>query len=226
MSHATLQKLYGDQRQVHIYLQPHGLVGYGWVFPKKEHVNVGIVEFRQALNKKRGKKNLQNHYQLYLRTLKKHKLLPQNLPMTFAHGGVFPTCPKEHLSMDRVLLCGDAGGLVNPMTGEGIYYAMSSGEIAAKTAIQALENDKTDAHSLRSYQRHWNQEFHLDFSLLSRMSKRWGANTDGIIELVRKDSKLINILCQAIPSPRGVHKEKWRIIRRLILTYCIHKLIK
>ena len=37
-----------------------------------------------------------------------------------------------------LLLVGDAGGMVNPFNGEGIAYAMESGELAARTAIQAL----------------------------------------------------------------------------------------
>ena len=226
MNQATLQRFYGEERQVHIHLQPQGLVGYGWVFPKNKHVNVGIVEFRQALNKERGKKNLQNHFKLYLRMLKQQKLLPQNFPTTLMHGGAFPTCPLNMLSTDRILLCGDAGGLANPMTGEGIYYAMSSGEMAAKTAIKALENDATDAYYLRCYQRRWNREFHRDFPMLSRLSKRWGKNTDSVIELASKDKKLIDILCHAIPNPQGIQKEKWKIIRRLLLSYCTYKLRK
>jgi flavin-dependent dehydrogenase len=37
-----------------------------------------------------------------------------------------------------VLLVGDSGGMVNPMNGEGIAYAMESGEMAAEVAVQAL----------------------------------------------------------------------------------------
>jgi flavin-dependent dehydrogenase len=37
-----------------------------------------------------------------------------------------------------VLLVGDSGGMVNPMNGEGIAYAMESGELAAEIAVQAL----------------------------------------------------------------------------------------
>src|SRR6201987_6351947 len=37
-----------------------------------------------------------------------------------------------------LLLAGDAGGMVNPFTGEGIAYAMESGEIAARSIVQAL----------------------------------------------------------------------------------------
>ena len=38
----------------------------------------------------------------------------------------------------RVLLAGDAAGLINPMTGEGIYYAVATGVLAGRSAAQAL----------------------------------------------------------------------------------------
>ncbi|MBN2599543.1 MAG: NAD(P)/FAD-dependent oxidoreductase [Candidatus Thermoplasmatota archaeon] len=221
----TMRDLYGEERSVHIHVQPYGLAGYGWVFPKKEHVNIGIVEFRQAVTPRiNKKKNLQILFTQYLEILKKKKLIPNSLSTTTTHGGVFPTCPMSTLTADRVLLCGDAGGLANPMTGEGIYYAMCSAETAAKTAIKALENSTTDVRSLKCYQTQWNQEFSLELSLLSRLSKRWGRNLDSFLEVANKDPKLVDIICQAIPSPKGVQGEKWKIIRRFVFSYCTHKL--
>jgi geranylgeranyl reductase family protein len=215
-----IQKLYGNNRGVHIHLQPNGLAGYGWVFPKREHVNIGVVEFRQAVNSSLEKKNLQTSFTYYLQNLKQQKLLPSRLPKTPTHGGAFPTCPLKRLTADRVMLCGDAGGLTNPMTGEGIFYAMCSGEMAAHTAIKALEDDATDAQSLLSYQRRWNQEFHGDFTLMHRLSKRWGRNIDRLIEIACGDTKLIDIICEAIPKPGGVQQDKWRILPRFIFAYC------
>ncbi len=224
LSQDTIRHFYGEEHAVHIHLQPRGLAGYGWVFPKKEHVNVGIVEFRQALNSSMEKKNLQTHFQYYLEFLKQQTLLPQDLPALDPFGGAFPTCPVKSLTADRVLLCGDAGGLTNPMTGEGIYYAMCSGELAAKTALRALGDNKTDARSLREYQRQWNHEFRMDYTLLSRLSKRWGSNIDNIIKVVSRDKKLCDIICDAIPKPKGIQAEKWKILRRLIIAYCTNKL--
>lgn len=224
MRQETIQRFYGEQRKVHLFLQPIELVGYGWVFPKKTHVNVGIAEFRGAVKPQRGKKNLRDHFAVYLRLLKQHNLLPKNLPTTIVHGGVFPTCPVGKFTADNLLLCGDAAGLVNPLTGEGIYYAMRSGEIAAKTAIKALETNNKHTAFLKSYQHQWNQEFHLNFSLLSWVSKHWAKNIDKIIERVGGDRKFMEILCHAISSPRGIHKEKLKILYRLILAYFTNRI--
>ena len=54
-------------------------------------------------------------------------------------GGVLPLHPLEKTYADRVILCGDAAGLMNPLTGDGIHYAMSSGMFAAKVCAKAVE---------------------------------------------------------------------------------------
>ena len=45
----------------------------------------------------------------------------------------------------RVLLAGDAAGLVNPMTGEGIYYAVATGALAGRAAVKAIRADEPTA---------------------------------------------------------------------------------
>jgi geranylgeranyl reductase family protein len=216
----TIRSLYGPEQGVHIFLQPNGIAGYGWVFPKKEHVNIGVVEFREAINPSIKKKNLQRSFTDFLRDLKQQGLLPTRPPTIITHGGAFPTCQMKRLTADRVLLCGDAGGLTNPLTGEGIYSAMCSGEMAAHTAIKALENNTTDASSLKGYQRLWNNEFHMDFTLMHRLSKRWGANIDYLIKIACGDKKLTDLICEAIPKPGGIQQEKWKILPRFLYAYC------
>ncbi|HIH28773.1 MAG TPA: hypothetical protein HA260_03110 [Thermoplasmata archaeon] len=132
----------------------------------------------------------------------------------------------KRLTADRIMLCGDAGGLTNPMAGEGIFYAMCSGEMAAYTAIKALENQSTDKQSLRHYQRRWNQEFHGDFSMMHRLSKRWGRNIDHFIEVACKDKKLIDVICEAIPKPGGIQQDKWRILPRFVFDLCKNRILQ
>ena len=54
---------------------------------------------------------------------------------------------------DGAMLAGDAAGLVNPLTGEGIDYAMESGELAGEVAVDALRGEDVSAISLAGYQR-------------------------------------------------------------------------
>lgn len=70
-----------------------------------------------------------------------------------------PIKPLPKTFADRVLVVGDAAGLVKPTTGGGIYYAFLSGEMAAESAHDAIENGDFSARQLRSYERQWKEVF-------------------------------------------------------------------
>ncbi|NHJ03879.1 MAG: NAD(P)/FAD-dependent oxidoreductase [Candidatus Heimdallarchaeota archaeon] len=72
---------------------------------------------------------------------------------------------------DNLLIIGDAAGQIDPLTGEGIQYAMDAGEIAAKTVIEAFQKNRFDKRFLRKYQRRWMRSFGRDFKWSARMVK-------------------------------------------------------
>lgn len=95
--------------------------GYAWVFPKKEHLSIGVLSMR------RGRVNLPELLQKYLQVLE----IPRP-EKTERHGYVIPVRPRAGpLARGRVLLVGDAAGLVDPVTAEGITFAIRSGQLAA-----------------------------------------------------------------------------------------------
>lgn len=99
-------------------------MGYLWIFPKAEHLSVGIG----ALHPRPG---------LLQATLKKvmegYQISIQGLTM---HGHPVPIYTgKEKISTARTLLIGDAAGLVDPLSGEGIRYAVQSGRLAAEAIL-------------------------------------------------------------------------------------------
>jgi flavin-dependent dehydrogenase len=53
------------------------------------------------------------------------------------------------LGRDRVLLVGDAAGLINPLTGEGIWYALLSGMLAGRAAVAAADPGRQYRRDLR-----------------------------------------------------------------------------
>src|SRR4029077_12841099 len=65
--------------------------------------------------------------------------------------------PLRRPGRGRVLLAGDAGGFVNAFTAEGIYYAMVSGDLAAR-AIVATPDGALGSRLVRCYRRGWNGE--------------------------------------------------------------------
>lgn len=60
--------------------------------------------------------------------------------------------PTRHVVADRVVLVGDAAGYFDPLTGQGIYRALRSAELAALTIDSALRRDRVTRADLRDYE--------------------------------------------------------------------------
>lgn len=105
--------------------------GYVWVFPKREVVSVGIVDFR------RGRR--------LLRKVLESALARLGIPTEGIRwrGHLLPVyAGPRPLGRGRVLLLGDAASLVDPLLGEGIRYAIRSGQMAAEVVAAGLAADE------------------------------------------------------------------------------------
>jgi len=187
MSSETLDRFFGEKRLCHIHMKLQGIAGYGWVFPKKEHINIGIGEIKPVINQSKTKTNLKEVYENYINILKESKIIPDDLKIGGIKGGILPIFPLEKTYADRIILCGDAGGFINPVSGEGIYYAMSSGEIAAGVIAEALETGGTSERFLSRYQKIWKNDFGKDIKLLLRSTKQWAKGTEKFVKLASRD---------------------------------------
>jgi geranylgeranyl reductase family protein len=98
--------------------------GYYWIFPKAHHLSVGIGTV------KRGEKTMPKLLHEAMAglgvSLEKYQRYAHPIPIRTR---------RERLQQGRVLLVGDAAGLVDPLTGEGIRHAVESAHIAANTII-------------------------------------------------------------------------------------------
>lgn len=99
-------------------------MGYLWVFPKRSHLSVGIG----ALRPRQGqlKSTLQRVMSRYGIALDGARQYGHPLPIYWG---------RERISTARVALAGDAAGLVDPFTGEGIRMAIKSGRLAADAIL-------------------------------------------------------------------------------------------
>lgn len=105
--------------------------GYGWVFPNREDIVVGLG------GKVAPGENLAALFRAFLSGLQ----VPDAQTLTFrGHPLPFGRCmePPVH---GRALLAGDAGGMVEPVFGEGIYFAIRSGEAAALAVGRAIRRN-------------------------------------------------------------------------------------
>ncbi len=111
-------------------------LGYAWVFPKASHLSVGVLSVQ------RGARALREHLERYLSLLG----IPLDARAT-RHGYVIPVRPRSRLlARDRILLVGDAAGLADPVTAEGISFALKSGLLAAR-AVAGGDGDVAAAYN-------------------------------------------------------------------------------
>jgi geranylgeranyl reductase family protein len=124
--------------------------GYAWVFPKRAHLSVGILSTRPVCP------DLSARLADYLRDIGIDRI--QRIER---HGYLIPLAPRPGpLARGRVLLAGDAAGLTDPVTAEGISHAIASGRIAAA----ALKEGRMDpARVAATYQ------FHLERDILGEL---------------------------------------------------------
>lgn len=104
--------------------------GYGWVFPKGDHLNIGLYSY--ANDEKIDRSRLTAYIRSRFEGLSEDLVIGQ-----YAGFGA----AQHKVSASRIFLVGDAGGFVDPLTGEGIYFAVISGQAAAEAIRAALGSD-------------------------------------------------------------------------------------
>jgi len=113
----------------------YGLIdhGYSWIFPKKNHLSIGNGTFsKKRIDLKQNLNNFSNAKFPGEFTLIKR----QGHPIPYLKG------TSGKFQWQKTLLVGDAAGFADPLTGEGIYYALKSAEVAAEVISESAVNDE------------------------------------------------------------------------------------
>ena len=151
-----INEIYGDKRPTHYFYGFEGVIGYSWVFPKKHHVNIGIGGPSNA------GREIGQVFPKFLKFLQEKSMLPASIREDSKFkAAIIPPSTALYLNQsyaNRVLLAGDALGVVSSISGEGIYQSMASGEDAARTANEALAEKKFDAQFLSRYEKIWKKD--------------------------------------------------------------------
>lgn len=100
--------------------------GYAWIFPKKDHLSIGLG------GRKRLPGGLRPALEGYIR-----KSGITRIDGIEKHGYVIPLSPRtDGAAKGRVMLAGDSAGLVDPVTAEGITFAIKSGRAAGQAVVE------------------------------------------------------------------------------------------
>jgi geranylgeranyl reductase family protein len=150
-----------SQERIDIQFLPK-LEGYIWVFPRCGHLSVGIC----------GKGEPAQSLRARLERYMEERGISRHGATFYSH--MLPSLESSGWRRNRVagegwLAAGDAAGLVDPITGEGIYYALRSGDLASRVVIN-------DAHPLAekasAYRALVAREFAHDLEFAAMLAKR------------------------------------------------------
>ncbi len=110
--------------------------GYGWIFPKQDHLSVGIIRMKSS-----SKVNLNEMLDMYFEFLGLNKITKNE-----RHGFLIPMNKKNRVfAKGRIILAGDAAAIADPVTGEGISNAILSGKFAAEAILYGGNDPNTVA---------------------------------------------------------------------------------
>ncbi len=207
-----------DQGHVDIQFLPN-LEGYIWVFPRANHLSVGIC------GKSESAQCLRTRLERYMDekgiARKEATFYGHMLPALDSRGW-----RNNRLAGDGWIAVGDAGGLVDPITGEGLYYAVRSGDLAS----QVLLNEQEPERKAETYRQLIARDFALDLTYGSGLAKRlfcgaicFRAVPTRMIEFMNRSPKFCEIMQDLFAGTQPYLDLKNRLLRNVNTT--LHEIL-
>jgi flavin-dependent dehydrogenase len=166
--------------EAEVHFAPEYGAGYAWCFPKGAVVNAGL-----ALHGAARRQSLRALRKDFVDRLHAEGKIASTRVLRWT-GGVIPVSgPLASAVRGRTLLCGDAAGHAHPLTGAGVFTAITCGQMAGAAAAKALRDE--DESALGRYDAEWRSLFggFLERGLAS-VRELEAAAPEAYIELVRK----------------------------------------
>jgi geranylgeranyl reductase family protein len=214
-------------------------VGYAWAFPRIDHVSFGIATTQDAFDHEaldgllwdfmvsyyESVRTASGNDRIKMRLWKKSEEQDENSQTNSLRyelkqsaeryaariPGLAPrTWDTRKACGDGWALLGDAAGFADPVTGEGIYYALRSAELFADAYLK---------HAPEEYEISWRKDFGRELKRASQMRRRfygnfWGAPfTDRMIEFAKGHRGIRKVLGQLVAGDQGYVNLKKKLAR-------------
>ena len=159
--------------------------GYGWVFPKGEHCNLGVGGYPI------GASALRDELAAYTRS---EGFDPDALEQVRAHHLPLRDAGQA-LTAGPVALVGDAAGLIDPLSGEGIGNAIRSGQLAAEAALGYLDGAAAD---LGAYEAGVLAEIEPELSAARELQALFHQRPWPYVQLLRRSGRFWGAFCRIV----------------------------
>ena len=200
----------GDQARIDIQFLPH-LEGYIWVFPRCDHLSVGICGKGEAAGSLR--RRLEQYMAEHSLPWKGASFYSHLLPSLAT-----PSWRKNRVSGEGWMAVGDAAGLVDPITGEGLYYAIRSADLAARVLL----SEAAAAEQAAAYGKLLRSDFAADLEFGSRLADRvflgrflFGSVPTRMVQFTRRSPRFAAIIQDLFAGKQPYMGLKRRLLHNL-----------
>ncbi len=160
-----------------IYLEPRIHAGYGWLFPKGREANAGVG----CAPDPGGRASPRRVLERFLERLRDEgKIGPR---VCGYQAGWIPVEPARKSVCGNILLAGDAAGHTHPITGAGVFSAVTCGKMAGRWAARAVRENDLDL--LRHYEEEWRDLLGETLERAGRRRRFMEANWGRFDEIIR-----------------------------------------
>jgi geranylgeranyl reductase family protein len=209
-----------DPETMYVAYGYKGWPGYGYVFPKRHHVDAGVGVLLPFFKRTLGGAPAEHHRRFLEEAAAKGVVRGRSNPGNFRAYRLPLGGPLARTVADRTLVCGDAGGFVNAYTGEGIYYAMVTGEHAGEAAADALAHGDCSAAGLAGYEARWRREIGAELAGSLRIQRRLFARpglADAVIRAAAGDPRLCRLFARVALGEDDLRARRLEIAARMLL---------
>ncbi len=199
----------GDRDRIDIQFLPK-LEGYIWIFPRCGHLSVGIC----------GKGEPASALRARLERYMEEQGLAKDGATFYSHLLPCldtPAWKRNRISGDGWLATGDAAGLVDPITGEGLYYAVRSADLATR----AILSESIDLAGV-AYRKLLRRDFMADLEFGSRLAGRvfrgtflGGSVPSRMVQFTRLSPKFRNVMQDLFAGTQPYAGLKRRLMKNL-----------
>jgi flavin-dependent dehydrogenase len=203
--------VHAEQQHIEILFLPR-LEGYLWVFPRCGHLSVGIC----------GKGVPARHLRARLERFMEERGLSWNGAQFYSH--LLPSLDPGSWQVNRIsgpgwMAVGDAAGLTDPITGEGIYYALRSADLAGSVLL-ASGQPPEEKH--RAYRSAIMQDFADDLAHAAALARRFflgrflfGGITQRMVQFTRRSPRFSAVMQDMFAGTQSYLGLKSRVFRNL-----------
>lgn len=187
------------ERTLMFEINVSAIKGYAWAFPSKGNLlNIGIGVPLSVFKKE--KMDIKNLLDQFVKTLESRGVIVENLRMEKSFMLPFASS-RPKLAHNRVALIGDAGSMINPMSGEGIFYGMEAGFLLANETHQLINESASMLNTgIRRYEKVFNKRFgkHFLSCSLARLVFQSPFMTKRLLNIASLDQHTIDFVVELL----------------------------